>query len=193
MNDTDRAARDAAIRAILPLVPQGGWTRQTIAAAGLPEDRAAILFPRGGASAIEAWAELTDRDMADAAGDLSGLRTPARIRALVAARLALLAPHKDAARRAVAVLALPWKAASAIRIAAGTADAVWRAAGDTSDDLSRYTRRATFAAIHAATMAFWLRDDDQDTGRALAFLDRRLAGLARFQRCRKPSAPAKAA
>jgi ubiquinone biosynthesis protein COQ9 len=197
LSDSDRAGRDAAIRAILPLVPQGGWTRQTIAAglaaAGLPEDEATFLFPRGVASAVEAWADMTDREMVAAAGDVSALRIPERVRALVAARLRLIGPRKEAARRAVALLSLPWNAGIGIRIAAQTADAIWRAAGDTSDDLSRYTRRATLAAIHGATLAFWLRDDAEDIGPALAFLDRRLAGLARFQRCRKAASRAKAA
>jgi ubiquinone biosynthesis protein COQ9 len=189
--------RDAAIRAILPQVPRFGWTRQAIAAgleaAGLPEDEASFLFPRGVASAIAAWIDLIDREMAGEAGDLSGLRTPARVRALVAARLRLIAPHKEAARLALAHQALPWNAPAGLRLAARTADAIWLAAGDRSDDLSRYTRRATLAGIYGTTLAFWLRDDAADTGPALDFLDRRLAGLARFQRCRAGTGRASAA
>lgn len=195
--DGDRATRDAAIRAMLPLVPAGGWAAATIAAglraAGRPEEEASFLFPRGAVSAIAAWRDLLDREMAEAAGDVSGLRTPGRVRALVAARLSLIAPHKEAARQAAAVLALPWHAGAALRAAARTADAVWVAAGDSSDDLSRYTRRATLAAILTATLAFFLRDDSPETGPALAFLDRRLGELARLQRCRAPRRNAGAA
>lgn len=197
LSESDRMRRDAAIRAILPLVPGRGWTPQAIAdglrAAGLPEEEATFLFPRGEISAIEAWVDLTDREMAAVAGDVSGERIPVRIRALVAARLRLVAPHKEAARQALAVLALPWNAAAGLRGAARTADAIWRAAGDTSDDLSRYTRRMSLAAIYGATLAFWLRDEAEDTGPALDFLDRRLAGLARMQRCRRKPNPARAA
>ena len=197
LHDGDRAARDKAIQAILPLVPATGWTGRSIAAglraAGLPEEEASFLFPRGPVSAVEAWRDLLNRGMAEAAGDVAGLRIPARIRTLVAARLALIAPHKEAARQAAALLALPWNMSAAVRGAAGTADAIWVAAGDVSDDLSRYTRRATLATILAATLAFFLRDDSPDTGPTLAFLDRRLAGLARFQRCRRPRSKAQAA
>ncbi len=197
LHESDRAARDAAIQAILPLVPVTGWTPRSISAGlravGLPEEEASFLFPRGPASAIEAWRDLLNRTMAEAAGDLSDLRTPARIRALVAARLSLIALHKEAARQAAAFLALPWNAGHALRGAAATADAIWVAAGDASDDLSRYTRRATLATILTATLAFFLRDDSPDTGPALAFLDRRLAGLARIQRCRRPRPKAQAA
>jgi ubiquinone biosynthesis protein COQ9 len=59
---------------------------------------------------------------------------------------------------------------------------MWYAAGDSSADFSWYTRRASLGAIYAATLAYWLRDDDPDTTDAMAFLDRRLADLARLQR-----------
>ena len=197
LSESDRAGRDAAIRAILPLVPRSGWSAGTIAAglraAGLPEDEAAFLFPRGVTSAVEAWIDLADREMAEAAGDLTALRIPARIRTLVAARLHLLAPHKEAARLAMALLALPWNVPTGLRCTARTASAIWYAAGDSSADISWYTRRMSLAAIYGATLAYWLRDDSEETGPALDFLDRRLAGLARFQRCRKRAPAAKAA
>ncbi len=197
LNDLDRPARDAAIRAILPLVPALGWTRRAIAAglaeAGMPEDEATFLFPRGPISAIEAWLDLADREMAEEAGDLSGLRTPDRIRTLIATRLRQAAPHKDAVRQALALQGLPWNAASGLRTAARTASAMWYAAGDKSADFSWYTRRASLAAVYGATLAFWLRDDSEDLGPTLDFLDRRLEGLARFGRCRKRFGRAKAA
>lgn len=197
MDPRFQADRETAIRAMLPLVPATGWTARGIAAglqaAGMPEEEASFLFPRGPVSAIAAWRELTDREMVACAGDLAGLRTPGRIRALVAARLALIAPHKEAARQAAALLALPWNAPAALRGAARTADAIWVAAGDASDDLSRYTRRATLGVILTATFAFFLRDDGADTGATLAFLDRRLGDLAKMQRCRRPQRTARAA
>lgn len=187
--EADRAARDTVIRALLPLVPERGWTRSAIAAAlraaDLPEEEAAFLFPRGAVSAVEAWLDLADREMAEAAGDLSALRTPDRIRTLIAARLRQATPHKDAVRQAVALLALPWHAPTALRTAARTVSAMWYAAGDTSADISWYTRRASLGAVYGATLAFWLRDDSEDIGPALDFLDRRLAGLARIGRCRR--------
>ena len=189
LSEADRPERDAAIRAILPLVPAMGWTRRAIAAglreAGLPEEDAEFLFPRGAVTAVEAWLDLADREMAEAAGDLSDLRTPDRVRTLIATRLRQAAPHKAAVRQAMALLALPWNAAAGIRTAARTASAIWYAAGDTSADFSWYTRRASLTAIYGATLAFWLRDDSEDIGPALDFLDRRLEGLARITRCRR--------
>jgi ubiquinone biosynthesis protein COQ9 len=195
--EADRASRDAVIAELLPLVPEKGWTPRGIAAAlraaGLPEEEAAFLFPRGPASAIEAWLDLADRDMAAAAGDLSGLRVPDRIRTLIATRLRQAAPHREAVRQALGVLALPWNARIALRTAARTASAIWYAAGDTSADFSWYTRRFSLSAVYGATLAFWLRDESEDIGPTLDFLDRRLAGLARIGKLRRRCAAPRAA
>lgn len=197
LSDTEREARDAAIRAILPHVPALGWTRRAIGAgladaAMAPED-AEFLFPRGPVSAVEAWIDLTDREMVREAGGLEGLRTPGRVRALVAARLRLSAPHKEALRQAMALLALPWNAPAGLRSAARSVSAIWYAAGDRSADFSWYTRRASLGAVYGATLAFWLRDESEDEGPALAFLDRRLADLARLTQCRRRPAGPRAA
>jgi ubiquinone biosynthesis protein COQ9 len=197
LTEADRADRDAAIRAVLPLVPEMGWTRRAIAAgleeAGMAAEDAAFLFPRGPASAVEAWLDLADREMAETAGDLSDLRTPDRIRTLVAVRLRQAAPHRDAVRQALALLALPWNAPIGVRSAARTVSAMWYAAGDRSADFSWYTRRASLGAVYGATLAFWLRDESEDIGPTLDFLDRRLAGLARLGRCRRRAAAPRAA
>ncbi|MCQ4161355.1 COQ9 family protein [Roseomonas sp. GC11] len=180
------AERDAALRALLPEVPRLGWSpaalRAGLAATGQNPDSAAWLFPRGPVGMVEAWADLADRDMAaEAAGlDLPAQRIPARIRALILLRLRQQEPHREALRRALALLALPWNAPAAARATARTADAIWMAAGDTSNDLSFHTRRVTLSGVYAATLAFWLRDPE---GQATpAFLDRRLEGVARMNK-----------
>lgn len=180
------AERDAALRATLPHVPALGWTlaalRAGLADLGEPAEAAEWLFPRGATGMVEAFGDLADRAAVEAAGPLESLRTGPRIRALLAARLQWLEPWRDAERRAVALLALPWNAGIAARVAGRTADALWLAAGDTSRDLSRHTRRLTLAAIHVATLAFWLRQPAPPMEEVLAFLDRRLADLSRLQR-----------
>lgn len=188
--------RDSAIRAALPHVADLGWTRAALRAglrdAGRDPLELAWLFPRGPAEAIEAWSDLADREMEAAAAveDLLSLRIPDRIRRAVILRLEAIEPHKEAARRALAQLALPWNAPVAARATARTVDSMWYAAGDTSADFSWYTRRATLAGIYAATLAFWLQDGSPDMEATRRFLDRRLADLARFQRvtrCRRRS------
>lgn len=171
-----------AIDRLLPLVPELGWTRLALARATGEAALADNLFPRGPRDAIAAWSRLADRRMAEAAGDLSHLRIPARIRRVIALRLEQAFPHKDALRGALAALALPWNAPLATRLTAETVSAMWYAAGDSSSDFSWYTRRASLAAVYGATLAFWLRDASPDLDNSLAFLDRRLADLHRLQR-----------
>ncbi len=188
----DPAAIEArAIRAMLPIAAEQGWTwatlRAGLAAAGEDPALAGSHFPRGPVGAIAAWIDLSNREMEAAAAreDIAALRVPARIRRVVELRLEAAAPHKEALRRALAVLALPWNAPAGLAATARTVDAIWHAAGDASADFSWYTRRATLAGIYWGTLAYWMRDGDPDTGGAMAFLDRRLADLGRLSRRRK--------
>lgn len=184
--------RDAAIRAALPHVPTLGWTQAALAAGlrdlGLDPLEAEWLFPRGMVEVVEAWCDLADREMEAAARaeDLVSLRIPDRIRRVVTLRLEQNEPHREAIRRGLALQSLPWNLASALRTVARTADAMWAAAGDTSADVSWYTRRATLAGVYGATLAFWLQDEEPGFPATRAFLDRRLRDLARLQGPRRP-------
>ncbi len=169
------AERDAAICAMLPLVAEQGWTVAALqAAAGADAD---LLFPGGPVDMVEAWTDLADRRMAEAAGDLSAERVPARVRAILAVRFAQNRPYKAAVRRGLVLVA--GKPAS-VRITARTVDAIWRAAGDRSADFSWYTKRLILAGVYGATLLRWLTDASEDDQATLAFLDRRLDGVARL-------------
>jgi ubiquinone biosynthesis protein COQ9 len=182
------AERDAALAAMLPNVPFDGWTyralRTGLASVGAPPDDAELLFPGGAPDMIEAFCDWADRRMEAAAGALltPEMRLPARVRSVIALRLAQNRPHREAVRRAVSLLALPRHARLAARCMARTVDAIWRAAGDRSADFSWYTKRAILTAIYSATLLYWLRDAGEDDAATLAFLDRRLADHARLHR-----------
>lgn len=189
--------QDQLLDALLPHVPRLGWTRAAVRAGladlGMPPAQAPLAFPANPFRLIDAWAALNDRRMGEAAEaiDMAALRTPARVRAVFEIRLRLLAPHRQALRSAMALLATPCGLPTAIRIEARAADAMWRAAGDASTDFSRHTRRLTLAAIHTATLAYWLRHDAVSAAEALAFFDRRLAELPKKRR--RPGAVPRAA
>lgn len=183
--------RDAAIAAVLAHVPEAGWTRTALRSAmrdlGRPPEDAELLFPAGTADLVEAFVDWADRRMEAEAAllDLAGRRLPERVRALIVLRLAQHREHKEAVRRAVAIMALPRHARMAARALARTVDAIWYAAGDRSADFSWYTKRATLAGVYTATLLFWLADDSDDAAATLAFLDRRLAGVARLGKLRR--------
>ena len=175
--------RDAAIVAMLPHVPTLGWSSKALHAGLLGDSGAAMLFA-GPADMVEAYVDFADRRMVD------GVSAPAerlseRVRGLIAVRLEQTRGERAAVRRAMAVLALPGHVGVAARTLARTVDAIWQGAGDRPIDWSWYTKRASLAAVYGATLLFWLRQDsasDPHDTQTLAFLDRRLAALARVGR-----------
>lgn len=177
-----------ALEALLVREPFPGWSRQALRAAlraaGQPEGEADMLFPGGAAEMISAFTAWADHGMLAEAGDLSALGTGGRVRSLIMARLAVLAPHKEAVRRALGLLAMPRNARLAIRLAARTVDAIWFAAGDRAADFSWYTKRATLLAVYGATLIFWLGDESEGAEASQAFLDRRLGFIGRIGRAR---------
>ena len=174
-------ARDAALRAMLPLVPEHGWTRRALRLGAGPD--ADLLFPGGPAEMVEAHSDLGDRAM-EAAGAAQGEdRVSRRVRALILTRLDQSEPDRDAIRRGLALLSLPGNRAAGARALARTVDTIWHAAGDRSADMSWYSKRALLAGVYSATLLFWL---GRGTGPDVeAFLDRRLAGVARLGRLRR--------
>ena len=183
--------RDAAIDAMLPHVPFDGWSRRALAQGladiGQPADDADLLFPGGPTDMVEVFSDLADRRMEQAAilSSVIDLRLSQRVRAVIALRLEASRPHKEAVRRAVAILALPGNGRAAAAVTARTVDAIWHASGDISSDFSWYTKRAILASVYGATLLFWLRDDSDGDAATLEFLDRRLAGVARIGRLRR--------
>jgi ubiquinone biosynthesis protein COQ9 len=183
--------RDAVIDALIPQVPFDGWTmkalRQALVSMGEHPDDAPLLFPDGAGEMITAFCALADERMVAAAAEaeLAAYRLPARVRAIIAIRLEQNRGNKEAIRRALAWLAIPLNAVRAVRITAATVDAIWHAAGDVSADFSWYTKRGILAGVYGATLLYWLRDGAEDDEATLAFLDRRLAGVAEIGGLRK--------
>ena len=160
-------ARDAAIRAMLPLVPAMGWSVRALReAAGADAD---LLFPGGPSEMVEAHSDLADRMMEEAGRLLEETRV---------SRLEQAEPDREAIRRGLALLSLPGRRAVALRSLARTVNTIWHAAGDVSADMSWYSKRALLAGVYSSTLLYWLR---QGGGPATdAFLDRRLASVARL-------------
>jgi ubiquinone biosynthesis protein COQ9 len=104
----------------------------------------------------------------------------ARIGAAIMARLA--AADREVVRRGAALFALPQHAATGSKLVWETADAVWTALGDSSDDLNWYTKRATLAAVYSATVLYWLGDTSEGDSATQEFLDRRLDDVMRIEK-----------
>lgn len=164
-----------------------GWTDTALinagAMLGLSADHARLAMPDGATGMIAAWYAAIDTALTAQFPPerIFAMKVRDRIGALVLARLALVRPNREAARRALAVLAQPRNLATAARLGWQAADTMWRLAGDTAVDLNHYTKRATLAAIYGATLLVWLDDDSEDETETQAFLARRLAGVMRFE------------
>jgi ubiquinone biosynthesis protein COQ9 len=184
----EMAKRDALLHGMLPDVPFDGWSRGVIEAAGrrsgLDALEVAALFPRGVRDVIAQFSHWADRQMLEAlAGrDLKAMKVRERIATAVRARLAVLTPHREAVRRALAVLALPQNMGLGLKLLYDTVDAIWYAAGDTATDFNFYTKRALLAGVYGATTLYWLDDRSPEMEETHAFLDRRIADVMAIPR-----------
>ncbi len=183
--------REALVEAMLPDVAFDGWSRPALRAAarriGIPAAEALALFPNGAASLVACFSRWADRRMLDQLGTLplDQPRVAERIARAIITRLEVIAPWREAVRRALSVLVLPQHTPLGLRLLYETVDAAWYGAGDSATDFSFYTKRVTLAAIYAATLLYWLEDSSPDFADTRAFLDRRLAAVAVIGRARQ--------
>lgn len=181
------AAKAAVLGAALLHVPFDGWSEATFRAAiadsGVAGGLARALFPRGAVDLALAWHQQGDAAMVARAQatDLGALRYSERVAALIRFRLEA-AEDKEAVRRGTTLFALPIHAADGARAIWGTADAIWKALGDTSTDINWYTKRATLSAVYASTVLFWLGDDSPQHQATWDFLDRRIADVMQLEK-----------
>lgn len=165
-----------------------GWDREAVAMAagelGVPAERAQLCFPGGAMDMIDAWFDSIDRAMAEAfpLERVNALKIRARIRELVLYRTAAVDPHKEALRRALAIIAQPQNALSGAKLAWRAADRMWRIAGDTATDFNHYSKRGTLSALYTATMLVYVDDDSDDYADTRAFLERRIDDVMKIEK-----------
>jgi ubiquinone biosynthesis protein COQ9 len=182
--------RPVLIEAMLPHVPFDGWTLQAVDAAaadlGIVPAMARLAFPGGAIDMVDAYIATADTGMAAALDTdaYRALKIRDRITAAIRTRLEQAAPHREAIRRASAVLAFPGNSVRAARLTWRTADNIWRAAGDSSTDFNFYSKRALAGAVYASTLLYWLNDESPDFADSWAFLDRRIAGVMRIEKAK---------
>lgn len=186
--DLDLALRDRLADAVAAEAVFEGWSRSALRAASqalaLPEGEAERLFPGGPVDVLIYVSERADRrtvaDMGEAGA--AQLKIRDRIRTAVRLRLERHAGQKEAARRALSLLALPFNAALGLKLLYRTVDAMWYAAGDTSVDFNFYTKRATLAGVYSSTLLYWLNDRSDGGEATWSFLDRRIDNVMQFEK-----------
>lgn len=189
-NDSLDALRLELAPAIAGAAAFDGWSEAAVRAAaeqcGANPDAAVYAFSGGAMAMIAAWIGWVDRQMAAAlpGQQLAAMKIRDRIRALVLARLDAMAPYKEALRRAQAIMAMPQNLPQSLKLGWHSADAMWRAAGDTATDYNHYTKRMTLGSIYAATLAVYVSDTSEDHTDTKAFLERRIENIMQFEKAK---------
>jgi ubiquinone biosynthesis protein COQ9 len=182
MDDLKNRLLDAA----LPHVGFEGWSEATfraaVADAGADPRLARAACPRGALDLAVAFHRRGDDRMVELLGamDLGKMRFRERVATAVRCRLEAT-EDREAVRRGSALFALPHLAPEGARLIWGTADRIWTTLGDTAEDINWYTKRATLAAVYAATVLYWLGDTSPGHQATWAFLDRRIEDVMRIE------------
>ena len=111
---------------------------------------------------------------------LDGLRMREKIARAVRVRIEA-SEDREAVRRGMTLFSLPIYSADGVRALWSTSDAIWRALGDSSDDLNWYSKRATLAGVYSSTVLYWLGDDSPESRETWDFLDRRIDDVMRIE------------
>ena len=178
---------DALLDAALPHVAFDGWSQDTFRAAAedakLSQSAAQAIAPRGALDLAVAYHRRGDRKMVDRLKDtdLSDMRFRDKVAEALWFRIQAM-DDREAVRRASTLFALPLHAAEGARLIWETADHVWTALGDTSQDANWYTKRATLSGVWGATVLYWLGDDSAGHANTRAFIDRRIDDVMRIER-----------
>jgi ubiquinone biosynthesis protein COQ9 len=165
-----------------------GWNEKAVQAAaadlGIDGDVAALAMKGGPIDLIDAWIDSVDAEMGRRLPPetLDAMKIRARITALVATRLEIMVPHKDALRRAMTIMAMPTNLMRSTRIGWRSADRMWRLAGDNASDFNHYTKRVTLSAVYASTLSVFINDESDDFADTRGFLDRRIENVMQFEK-----------
>src|SRR6201996_3716029 len=147
---SDDDLREAVLNAALPHAAFDGFTDMVLqkagAEAGLEKADVMRLFEDGPISLVEYFSTYTDAELEKrlAAMDLKAMKIRERIATAVKTRLAILKPHKEAARRAAALLSLPMHAGLGAKLVYRTVDAMWRGGGGTPPPFQFFTTHGEF-------------------------------------------------
>lgn len=179
--------KDTVLDAALPHVPFDGWSAATFSAAiaesGVNETVAKALFPRGGVDLAVAYHKRGDTEMVRRlkAADLSQMKFRDKVAEAVWLRLEA-AGDTELVRRGATLFALPQHAPEGAKLIWNTADAIWTALGDKSDDVNWYTKRATLSGVYSSTVLFWLGDDSLNHQATRDFIDRRIENVMQIEK-----------
>ena len=180
--------RREILAAALPNVPFDGWTDDVVKnaaeTAGVSADDAKLAFPRGGVDLALFFHDEGDRELLRRleSADLASMRIRDRIAYAVRQRLEIAETKREAVRRGSTLFALPIYAKDGARAVWSTADVIWTALDDPSEDLNWYTKRAILSGVYGSTVLYWLGDESEGRQKTWDFLNRRIDDVMRIEK-----------
>lgn len=185
------ATLDEIRAALAPLIARNaafdGWSAAAVESAAaqleIDLDVAALAYKGGAMAMVDGWIESIDLELAHRkpAEKLQTMKIRERITALLATRLEIMNPDREALRRAMTIMTMPQNIVRATKIGWRSADRMWRLAGDTASDFNHYTKRATLSAVYGSTLSIFVNDESEDFAATRAFLDRRIDNVMQFE------------
>ena len=191
MDEQTSPLEEIRARLALPLGENAvfdGWTQAAVESAadsqGVDRAQARLAVPKDQAGKIDLYIRGVDRALEAwfTPERIEGLKIREKIRAIVWKRLEIMAPAREAVRRALSILAMPQNVPTGLKTGWRTADMMWRIAGDTSTDFNHYTKRMTLGAVYGSTLLVWLDDQTEGMAETSAFLDRRIDDVMQFEK-----------
>ncbi len=180
--------KDEILDAALLHVVFDGWSEATLKASiedvGADPAVARGLFPRGAVDLALAFHRRGDDAMVAEieGGALDGMKIREKISQAIRIRLELMAGQKEAVRRGTTLFSLPLHAGDGAKALWETADKIWTAIGDSSEDYNWYTKRMTLSGVYSSVVLYWLGDQSDEHEATWAFLDRRIEDVMRFEK-----------
>lgn len=183
--------------ALAPLIARNaafdGWSYAAVESAAvelaIEPEVAALAFNGNAMRMVDAWIDSIDQELAYRlpASRLNALKIRDRITILLATRLEIMNPDREALRRAMAIMVMPQNIVRGTKVGWRSADRMWRMAGDTSSDFNHYTKRATLSAVYGSTLSVFVNDESPDFIDTRAFLDRRIENVMQFEKVKAQS------
>jgi ubiquinone biosynthesis protein COQ9 len=182
------ANRHKILTHAIELAGENGWNEALLGKAAI---RAGFKETYGRAAFPEGITELTDLYVQHCTDQMlkkidtkkfQTLKIREKIETAIMARIELYAEHKDAVRELLKFYRLPQYAFHGMTNLGRTADAIWRAAGDSSTDFNYYSKRFILSGVYSTTLLYWLKDDSSDMQPTREFLKRRIQNVMEFEK-----------
>lgn len=183
--------RSEILQAALSFVPQHGWTKQSLMLGAEKVELPGIshsLIGRGPIELVEFFNTSANYELEDklATEQDSQLSTHQFLHSAVTTRLKMLTPYIHHWPQAMAMMALPSNAPTALKNLTRMVDDMWYYAGDRSTYFDWYPKRAGLAMVYTSAEVYMIQDSSQEFENTWNFVDRQLACYVRLgQRIRE--------